>query len=193
MVRSGGCRDATFIRCGSGNRGLATQAIGAIGADGRDDGDLRRPLQGQVTTADAATRIARADGTVVATYREIRVVIARSDRPSFESSLLNDSRIEGVVASTQPIARLDPLETAAADGDGGLGDLPNAPATDSDPLSGLQWDMRQIHTPEAHAITGGSPLVIVGDIDTGLDWHHPDLAPNIDFTPGSASWASRRT
>jgi DNA-binding CsgD family transcriptional regulator len=28
--------------------------------------------------------------------------------------------------------------------------------------------MRQIHAPEAHAITGGSPAVLVGDIDTGL-------------------------
>jgi Subtilisin-like serine proteases len=58
--------------------------------------------------------------------------------------------------------------------------LQNAPASDSDPLSPLQWDMRQIHTPEAHAITGGSPSVLVGDIDTGIDFNHPDLAQNID-------------
>src|SRR5947199_10000209 len=42
--------------------------------------------------------------------------------------------------------------------------------------------MRQIHTPEAHAITGGSPAVLVGDIDTGIDFSHPDLQPNIDVT-----------
>ena len=69
--------------------------------------------------------------------------------------------------------------TAAADGPP-AGDLPNTPATDADTLSPLQWDMRQIHTPEAHAITGGSPAVLVGDIDTGIDFTHPDLAPNID-------------
>src|SRR4051794_11073896 len=39
--------------------------------------------------------------------------------------------------------------------------------------------MRQIHTPQAHAITGGSPAVIVGDIDTGLDSRHPDLRQNV--------------
>jgi len=41
--------------------------------------------------------------------------------------------------------------------------------------------MRQIHTPEAHAITGGSPELLVGDIDTGFDKDHPDLQANIDF------------
>ena len=62
-----------------------------------------------------------------------------------------------------------------------VGDLANFPANDAaDPLFPLQWDMRQIHTSEAHAITGGSPDIVVGDIDTGLDFTHPDLAPNYD-------------
>jgi subtilisin family serine protease len=52
--------------------------------------------------------------------------------------------------------------------------------SDSDPLSSLQWDMRQIHTPEAHALTGGTRSVLVGDIDSGLDYTHPDLAANVD-------------
>ena len=40
--------------------------------------------------------------------------------------------------------------------------------------------MRQINAFAAHDITGGSPEVIVGDVDTGLDFTHPDLAPNYD-------------
>ena len=56
----------------------------------------------------------------------------------------------------------------------------NTPATDTDSLSGLQWDMAQIHAPQAHAITGGSKSVLAGDIDTGLDYTHPDLAANVD-------------
>ena len=35
--------------------------------------------------------------------------------------------------------------------------------------------------PEAHEINSGSPNVVVGDIDTGIDYTHPDLAPNVDF------------
>ena len=66
-------------------------------------------------------------------------------------------------------------------GDASENGPPNLPSSDGDPLSGLQWDMRQIHAPEAHAITGGSPEVLVGDIDTGLDYTHPDLAANVDF------------
>jgi subtilisin family serine protease len=48
-------------------------------------------------------------------------------------------------------------------------------------LAALQWDMKQIHVPEAHQITQGSRKVLVGDIDTGLDYTHPNLAPNVDF------------
>ena len=57
---------------------------------------------------------------------------------------------------------------------------PGTPAPGSDSLSGLQWDMAQIKAPEARAINGGSRSILVGDIDTGLDYTHPDLAPNVD-------------
>jgi lantibiotic leader peptide-processing serine protease len=40
--------------------------------------------------------------------------------------------------------------------------------------------MNQIQAPAARAINGGSPSVLVGDIDTGLDYTHPDLAANVD-------------
>lgn len=126
---------------------------------------------------DAAQTVAAAGGTLVAEYGQIGVVIARSANPSFSTDISQDSRIEGVSATTG--FGVQPFGPAGSD-EASAGDLPNAPATDSDPLSPLQWDMRQIHAPEAHAITGGSPSVVVGDIDTGLDYRHPDLRQNVD-------------
>jgi subtilisin family serine protease len=132
----------------------------------------------QAVPADAAQTIAKAGGTLVYSYSQIGVAIARSDSASFRASLLRDNRIENAVGTAGYATK---VEGAAADAQGPPpGDLANSPATDADNLSPLQWDMRQIHTPEAHAITGGSPSVLVGDIDTGLDYTHPDLAPNVD-------------
>ncbi len=130
----------------------------------------------QAVPADAASAIAQAGGSLVYSYSQIGVVIAKSDNPAFRDNLLRDSRVENAARTTQFATRLND-DTQA--GDSGV--LPNTPASSSDNLSGLQWDMIQIHAPEAHAITGGSSSVVVGDIDTGLDYTHPDLAPNVDF------------
>jgi subtilisin family serine protease len=103
-----------------------------------------------------------------------------------------------MLRSTGPVARgilagllaLLAFAGVAGAGEGGRA-LPNAPVVDADPFfvgtapplpSGPgQWNLRQIHAPEAHAITGGSPEVVVGVIDTGIDYTHPDLAGRISF------------
>ena len=134
----------------------------------------------QSVPADAAKTIQQAGGTLVYSYDQIGVAIAKSSDASFRSNLLAADKFVENAASTSGFAtRLDPSDSTDAAGPP-PGDLPNAPATDADSLSPLQWDMRQIHTPEAHAITGGSPAVLVGDIDTGIDFNHPDLRQNID-------------
>jgi lantibiotic leader peptide-processing serine protease len=132
----------------------------------------------QATPTDAKATIQRAGGTMVAAYSEIGVIIARSSSASFRENLLADARVEGAAPTTKFAARLA-NDVAGADGQTPR-DLPNEPAIDEDSLSPLQWDMRQIKTPEAHAISGGSPSVLVGDIDTGIDFDHPDLQANID-------------
>jgi subtilisin family serine protease len=132
----------------------------------------------QAVPADAAQTIANAGGTLVYSYGQIGVAIASSENASFRANLLKDNKIENATGTAGYATH---VEGDVTDAEGPPpGDLANAPATDTDNLSPLQWDMRQIHTLEAHAITGGSPSVLVGDIDTGLDYTHPDLAANVD-------------
>jgi subtilisin family serine protease len=135
--------------------------------------------KGSAVPANAATTVAQAGGSLVYAYSAIGVVIARSDNASFRANLLRDNSIEGASATTSFGTRLRADVTADTAGPP-PGPLPNSPAPGGDNLSGLQWDMDQIQAPEARAITGGSPSVVVGVIDTGLDYTHPDLAPNVD-------------
>jgi subtilisin family serine protease len=132
--------------------------------------------------ADAAAAVARAGGQLVASYGAIGVVIARSDQPGFAAAVRQGRGVQGAAATSRFGVRkgsntLDALDAA----DKQATPLTVLPATDTDSLSGLQWDMVQIRTPQAHVLSGGSPSIVVGDIDTGLDWSHPDLAPNVDF------------
>ena len=117
-----------------------------------------------------------AGGEIVAAYGAIGVVVARSGHSGFADAVQKDTRVDGATATDKFGVKVDGVEAAGSDAQ--PAELPNSPAADADPLSPLQWDMRQISTPQAHAITGGSRAVVVGDIDTGLDFTHPDLAPN---------------
>ena len=129
------------------------------------------------SSRDAGALVASAGGSLVYNYQQIGVAIARSNRSDFSSNVLADSRVETVTASVSGTTRLKDAipDTGTADS---IGTVTPAPG---DSLSSFQWDMRQIHAFEAQSITSGNHSVIVGDIDTGADFTHPDLAPNIDF------------
>lgn len=132
---------------------------------------------GQSVPANAGTNIASAGGTLTYSYPQIGVVVARSDNATFGANLKSkDNSIQGVAATDTFSFKLND--------DVGFADSnainPPTPAPGADNLSGLQWDMDQIKAPDARAINGGSSSILVGDIDTGLDYTHPDLAPNVD-------------
>jgi subtilisin family serine protease len=126
--------------------------------------------------ANAASSVSAAGGALVYSYNQIGVLIARSDNAAFSSNLLKDSRVQGAVATTGFATQID-VDSFDTNVDV---PTPGTPAPGSDTLSGLQWDMDQIQAPAARAINGGSSSVLVGDIDTGLDYTHPDLAANVD-------------
>ncbi|HET7500118.1 MAG TPA: S8 family serine peptidase [Kofleriaceae bacterium] len=131
--------------------------------------------RGQAVPGDAGPRIAAAGGSIVYSYDQIGVAIARSETDAFKDNLLADSRVEGVSATGSFGVQLnDEVELVDA------ADFIQAGPW-GDPMSTRQWDMLQIHVPEAQQITSGSPTVVVGDIDTGLEFTHEDLAANVDF------------
>ncbi|HZT09431.1 MAG TPA: S8 family serine peptidase [Actinomycetota bacterium] len=135
-------------------------------------------FKAQALPSNAAASIKAAGGTVVNSYPQIGVVIAQSSSATFRSTVMRNGSIQGASATAA-------FATHVSDGVAGTqsdasSPVVNTPVSDTDSLSGLQWDMQQINTPGAHAITGGSPSIVVGDIDTGLDYTHPDLAANVD-------------
>ena len=121
---------------------------------------------------DAQQAVASAGGTLVANYSAIGVVIARSSQSGFAAAMGRTKGVESAVATSGFGIKASDISAADAPA--------SALATWGDSLSGFQWDMRQINVPQAHAINAGSRSVLVGDIDTGLDFTHPDLAPNFD-------------
>jgi len=125
----------------------------------------------QAVPADASASISGAGGSVIATYSDIGVAVASSDSAAFRDNLIKDTRIQGVSATPALATRLND--------DSAIDDASTTALTNT--LTSSQWDMNQIQAPAAHAINSGSPSVVVGDIDTGLDFTHPNLAPNVDF------------
>ena len=51
-------------------------------------------------------------------------------------------------------------------------------------LTGIQYYIDLLQCPQAWDITHGDSLVIIGIVDTGVDWNHPDLYTNIWINPG---------
>jgi len=129
------------------------------------------------SSSNAAALISSAGGQLVYNYPQIGVAIARSNRSDFGANVRVDASVDGASATTSFASRLD---NGQLDASGATDGQLSAPAP-GDTLSTLQWDMPQIHAFDAQAITSGSKSVLAGDIDTGLDFTHPDLAPNVDF------------
>jgi subtilisin family serine protease len=156
---------------------FAAAAILSTGAGAVNSSTYLVVYNGSSVPNGASASIQKAGGSIAYSYDKIGVVVARSSSPTFAADVSKDNKVMGASSTAGFATSLDSVESP-----GGAGGAPSAgvPAPGADPLSGLQWDMNQIQAPAARKIDGGSPSILVGDIDTGLDYTHPDLAANVD-------------
>jgi len=54
----------------------------------------------------------------------------------------------------------------------------------NDPLFPSQWNLARMQLPNAWDWTRGNPQVVVAVLDTGVDYNHPELAPNLWVNTG---------
>lgn len=147
-------------------------------------------------THDAVEAVKEAGGVPVQQWPEIGVVIVHSDRANFRTDILKygKSSVESVgatrtitVAEGTPDGITTPWQKAPEQRQKQLTntDLRYGDATFNgpvmDPREAEQWSQVQIKADQAHQITDGSPNVLVGVLDSGIDPQHPDLQANIDI------------
>ncbi|MDG4800571.1 S8 family serine peptidase [Micromonospora sp. WMMD980] len=152
--------------------GLALTGVPSPAAAGGPDTSYLVLAPQGASTGKAAARVAAADGTVVASYDQIGVLVVRSTNPAFAAQVAG--------AGVQSVASTAGLGTALDEGETVEVATPDATADPTrEPLYGQQWDMDMIHLPQAHAVTTGRPDVVVGVLDSGISSSHPDLATQI--------------
>ena len=122
---------------------------------------LRNKLRnGQVNSIQSAFRTHQDDGTSLSRISRLNL----NDDSVFETiaRLLDDEEVEWAEPAYQ--CRLC--------------------FTPSDPLLGYQWYLDTVHAAEAWDIVDDGSKVIIGIVDTGVYYDHPDLAANIWTNPG---------
>ncbi|HVU53160.1 MAG TPA: S8 family serine peptidase [Polyangia bacterium] len=136
-----------------------------------------------------STAAGSAGATIKATYANLGMVLVSTSSTSFVSALRADSRVDAVGPSRKLSSAINGVtgKTAINFKEAKPTARPKVfRAPGADPLSFRQWDMDQIHSPQARAINAGSSSVLVGILDSGIDITHPDLAGQVN-TAASAS------
>jgi subtilisin family serine protease len=125
--------------------------------------------------------VAAADGTVVAAYEKIGVLVVHSANPDFGKQMRAVRGVQSAGATrTAPVSAAGTTDEGAAQylSKAEVAKVAADSATGEEPLEADQWDLRAIGADKAAKINPGSRNVTVGIIDTGVDDTHPDIAPN---------------
>ncbi len=100
-------------------------------------------------------------------------------QPNYKIKLLEDYQIQDPLRRAAFLKAMQTQVRTMAPADNPA--IPSAPAakTGADPLLKDQWGMLDNKVTDAWKFTMGSPEMIVAVIDTGVDYTHEDLLPNL--------------
>jgi subtilisin family serine protease len=148
---------------------------------------------GGTVPSNAASILSAAAGaagySIKATYANLGVVLVQTSSTTFVSALRANSAVDAVGPSKKLSAPIEIQKGKTALDFKGTKPTAHpcvSKAPGSDPLSFRQWDMDQIHSPQARAINAGKSTVLVGVLDSGIDITHPDLAGQVDTTKSAS-------
>lgn len=135
--------------------------------------------EGDAAVEAVALEVEAAGGVVLSEYPEIGVLTAQSSDVEFLATIRGLGQVESAGPTrTAPIATDD--DEYRLGGTLRTGRPLDVQELPYDPLEAEQWDMDVIGAPQARTITAGSPDVVVGVLDSGIDVDHPDLAGQVD-------------
>jgi subtilisin family serine protease len=126
--------------------------------------------------------LAKAGAAANGRIRPLRTFLASvpaADRAQALAALRRDPRVR--FAERDPVYRVDVLPN-----DPSFGQLWGLNNTGQSVKTSAGTPDADIDAPEAWATTTGSSSVVVAIVDSGVDWHHPDLAANIWTNPGES-------
>ncbi|WP_261131654.1 S8 family serine peptidase [Bacillus sp. Marseille-Q3570] len=134
--------------------------------------------------------IEKAGGEVTYEVAKIGTVEATTSNPTtFIKSLGKNTNVASLAPSLEVSLNLPEVEVRTSDIE--QSGLEPVPVGESIWEAGWQWDIERVTNKGAsHAVSSGSKDVVVGVIDTGFDFDHPDLKNNIvpdskTFVPGT--------
>ncbi|MEJ7584162.1 MAG: S8 family serine peptidase [Acidimicrobiales bacterium] len=145
-----------------------------------------------VDLSAARAAVARAGGRIVKENAQIGSMLVESTSADFVARAEGEAALLGA-ARNRPVGRAPSLDRPSRDDVERLAServarrgrssiaVPEV-APPAEPLAGLQWDMQQIRATSSgsYAVSQGSPEVLVGIIDTGINSSHPDIQSNFD-------------
>jgi subtilisin family serine protease len=129
--------------------------------------------RGAATMADVKVAVEDAGGTVISQYAPIGVTVAQASRTRFASDLRKLDLIDSAGAT-----RTSAVDAVLAPKDGF--EERQRPLIELEPREGEQWGNTKLQSLEANEIEDGKRSVLVGDLDSGSNDLHEDLAPNFD-------------